>query len=430
MTERRSVPHAATLRPDRRCCGLALLLAFAVAAPATAQYRAAGSDLEVVTNTKEQLEKSLAEAQWHLGHFRLAPWIGLRDVSYVRELDAQGQQQEGDLTVTAGAGLKGYLPLGRNAILAAHALPEYAWWRRQSERNAAVGRYGLGLFGWFNRLQGEITGRSVETVEFLSSDLLVREPTRDDRLEVKAQVRAIGAIAVFAAADDSRVRVDSTADLTVDPALLLDRDTLTLRGGLRYLLRGDRGYVGAGALRERTDFEAADGVRSNDGSSWYAEAFLRGNHLDVTALYDQRELEPADSAFPGYSAPNGNVAVLVHPGWRMQYQLYALRQLRYSARELLAYFEEQRAGVGVKTALGQADLQLYYESGDDEYFGNTQRHESVTAYGGWLDLALFRKLKLRVGGRQARFEPDGGTVREVNEATGALSLTLGQPGEW
>jgi len=431
MTENALAPTPATARARRPGLRLALLLTL-VAGPAAAQYRAAGSDLELFLNTKKELEKSMADAPWNIGAVRVAPWIGLRDVAYVRELNASGEQQEGDLTITAGAGLKGYLPLGKNAIAAAHLMPEYAWWQRQNERNAVVGRYGLGLFGWYNRLHGELTGRSSKTVDFLGSDALVREPTQTVKIEAKAQMRLVSSIALFASGAQNRVRVDSTSGTTtLDPALLLDRDSQTVRGGLRYLLRGDRGYVGAGALAEKTDFDAADGARSNKGSSWYAETFLRGNNLDVTVQYDQRDLEPADSTFPGYRAANGNASVLFHPGWRIQYQLYALRQLRYSARDLNTFSEEERAGGGVKVAIGRGALQLYYESGDDNYFGASTRHESVTGRGGWIDLAVFKNLKMRIGGRETKFEPDGGgPPRELKEVTGALSLTLGEPGEW
>ncbi|HEV8630945.1 MAG TPA: hypothetical protein VGV61_11555 [Thermoanaerobaculia bacterium] len=410
-------------------------LAALAATPAAAQYRAAGSDLELIPNRKQQLEKAVEQARWSLGAIRISPWLGVRDVTYVRELDPQtGERQRGDLTATAGAGLKAYLPLGEHVIAAAHALPEYTWWQRQKERNAAVGHYGLGIFSWFNRLEGEITARRVEAVEFASPDLLVREPIRSDEAAASTQVRLFGSLALFAGGSASRVRVDATPSLTpVDPSLLLDRDATRVRGGLRYLLRGDRGYIGAGVLRERTQFQGLDAVRSNKGSSWYAESALRGNHLDLTAQYDQRDLEADDSSFPGYRAGNGHAALTLHPGWRLLYQLYGRRELLYSALDAGRYLEEQRAGAGVRFALGSGGLQLFYEVGDNRFFGNTlgAPNESVTARGAWLDFHLLRHIAARIGGRITRFEPDGGgQPREIREINGSLALTLGQPGEW
>ncbi|HET9766324.1 MAG TPA: hypothetical protein VFS60_05730, partial [Thermoanaerobaculia bacterium] len=319
---------------------------------------------------------------------------------------------------------------GSHAIAAAHALPEYAWWQRESDRNAAVGRYGLGLFGWSSRLEGEVTARRVEDVSFLSSDLLVREPIREEGAAASAQVRILGSFALYGAGNLDRTRVEATSGLTaVDPALLLDRDTTRVRGGVRYLLRGERGFVGAGVLQERTEFQAADGVRSNKGSSWYAEAQLRGNNIDVDLSYDDHDLEADDSTFPGYQAGGGRAAISLHPGWRLQYQLYGLRHLRYSALELGTYIEEERAGASVRLTLGDGGLQLFYEDGGDDYFGTTTRHEDVTAYGAWFDVPI-RQLNVRVGGRETRFEPPGGPTREVREVLGAVSLSFGGPSDW
>lgn len=437
MTDRYAETTFATARPARRRSALsswlALLLLLAAAVPAAAQYREAGSELQAPPNRKDQLEKAMADAPWHFGKARVAPWIGLRSIDYVRELDAQGRQRPGDWTATGGAGLRAYLKLGTHAIAAAHAISEYSWWRKEQERNAPLGRYGLGLFGWGNRVEGELTARRDEDVTFLSSDQLVREPTRHEALAASAQVRVLGSIAVFGGATSDRTRIDATSGITaVDPALLLDRDASLVRGGLRYLLRGNRGYIGAGAFSERTEFQSGvgDAASSNKGSSWYAETQVRGNHIDVNLQYDHRDLESDDSAFPGYSAADGRALISLHPGWRLQYQLYGSRQLQYSARTLGTYIEEEREGAGVNLAIGRGHLQLFYETGGDDYFGTAVRHEDVTARGAWLDFPI-RRINFRVGTRQTEFEPQGGPKRTLREALGAATLSFGGPGgDW
>jgi hypothetical protein len=272
----------------------------------------------------------------------------------------------------------------------------------------------------------------VEEVGFLGSDLLTLAPIRDDEVAASLQLRLAESVAVFAAGTADRISIDAPADLSgFDPALLLDRDTSEYRGGLRYLLRGDHGYLGAGAFGERTEFEGvlADALRSNKGSGWYVESRLEGNNLDFHLLYDQRELEADDSAFPGYSAGNGHASLLLHPGWRLKYQLYGLRQLRYSALSFGTFLEEERAGASIDCAVGSGNIRVFYEAGNDTYFGFNPRHEEVTGYGGWLELGV-QALQLRLGGRQTKFEPDAGPVREVKEILGALSMTFGAPGEW
>jgi hypothetical protein len=273
--------------------GALLVALLAVPAAATSQYREAGSGVEILPSRKQLLEEAVEEARWRLGALRVAPWIGLRDVSYVRgerRADDTGDEADSDLTATAGAGLKAYLPMGK-AILALHALPEYSWWQKQDERNAVVGRYGAGVFGFFNRLETEITARRVEEVGFLSPDLLVRQPVRGDTFAASAQVRLGGATALYAAGDLGRTRVEDPAGLTPgETSDLLDRDTTVWRGGVRYLLRGDRGHFGAGVQGEETEFLAAGEPRSNEGTGWYAEALVRGNRLSVGLDLAGREL--------------------------------------------------------------------------------------------------------------------------------------------
>jgi hypothetical protein len=353
----------------------------------------------------------------------------------VREQRLDGSERsKGDLTATAGAGLKAYLPLGTHGMVAAHALPEYTWWQRESERNAVVGHYGLGAFLWGNRIQGEATARRVEQVTFLSPDLLVREPVQSDLFAASAQVRVLGSIGVFAGGRLDRVRVDANSGVeTVDPGTLLDRDSDEVRLGLRYLLRGDRGHVGAGALQEHTDFVGlADATRSNAGSSWYAEAMVRGNHLDVGADVARRDLEPsAGSSFPGYRATDGHVVVAFHPGWRLRFNAYGLRQLTWSARDAGAFLEEERGGVLARSALGSGGVELFYEVGTDRYLGTTLRpDEDVTAYGGAVEFRILRHLDGRVGSRRVRYSVPGGADRKLREVNGALSLTFGSRGEW
>ena len=425
-----------TPRPLLRTARAALVASLLVvtAAPALAQYRTAGSGFQLLVSRKDELTKASEQARWTLGPLRVAPWIGLRDVTYVREQQVTaGSGSRGDLTATAGAGLKVYLPLGTHGMFSAHALPEYTWWQRESGRNAVVGHYGAGAFLWGNRIEGELTGARSEEVTFLSADLLVREPVRNDNLSAQAQVRLFGSIGAFVSGRLDRARVRSTSGLEpTDPALLLDRDEDEVRAGARWLLRAERGYVGAGALQEHTKFTSlAARTRSNKGSSWYAEGLLHGNHVDVQANIAQRNLERDASSFPGYKAVNGNASVSVLPGWRVRFTGYGLRQLRYSALDIGRYIEEQREGISVTSALGSGAIQAFYETGRDRYFGTpVTPDEDVTAYGVSMDFRLFRYLSARVGSRSTHFTAPGGIDRTLREVTGALSLTLGSPGEW
>ena len=79
--------------------------------------------------------------------------------------------------------------------------------------------------------------------------------------------------------------------------------------------------------------------------------------------------------------------------------------------------------------IGKGGLQIFYETGGNDYFGSTTRHEDVTARGAWLDFPI-RRLNFRLGARQTDFEPAGGTKRTLREALGAATLSFGGPGDW
>ena len=427
-------PRRPALAPITLLASLASLIS--LAAPAAAQMTPAGTGSALPQPRQQQLEAALEEARWHLGPWRVAPWIGIENVSYVRgEQFAGGDEasdgdDEGDLTATAGAGFRAYLPFRSEAMLAVHALPRYNWWQENSDRNAVIGRYGVGLFGFFNRLQTEISARRLEELSFLASDRLVQQPIREDQALASAQLRIAGSIALFGSTTLERTRIlDTDAELAEDAAGLLDRDRQEARVGMRYLLRGERGHVGAGVLREETEFLDADAARSSDGTSWYAEAMLRGNNMDVVLGYDQRELEAVEGgAFPGFSGSTGRAIVAFRPGHRLRLQLYGRRDLSYSGASLGRFAEEQRVGVGAQMPLGRAELGAFYEQGDDEYFGDLERTEDVTAYGGSAGVRLGRYLSLHLGTRNTRFEPPEGPDREIREVQGGFGLSWGSSG--
>jgi hypothetical protein len=417
-----------------RRTALAALALLAPLAPAAAQMSTAGTGAGIPAPRQEQLEAALEEARWHLGPWRVAPWIGIENVGYVRGEQLAGDdgddEDDGDLTATAGAGFRAYLPFRSEAMLAVHALPRYNWWQENSDRNAVIGRYGVGLFGFFNRLQTEISARRVEDLGFLSADRLVQQPIRADQALASAQLRIAGSTALFGSTMLDRTRIlDTDADLAAGAATLLDRDRQETRLGARYLLRGEQGYLGAGVLREQTDFVDAELERSSEGTSWYAEAMLRGNKMDVLLGYDQRDLEAQEGGeFPGFSGSTGRAALAFRPGHRLRFHLYGRRGLGYSAAAVDRFTEEQRVGLGVQLPIGRGQIDGFYEQGDDRYFGELDLTEDVTAYGASVGFRLGRFFGLSVGGRTTRFEPPGGPEREIREAQGGLALSWGSSG--
>ena len=424
------------IRSLARVLVVACALVAALAGTARAQYRAAGSDLQVAGDRQQQVRDSMHEARYRLGPFRVAPWIGLRDVTYQDHVITAAGEETSDVTATGGAGAHFYLPMGRKVVLAAHALPEYTWWHKLSNRNQTIGRYGVGLFGDMNRLKLELTGQRTEDLQYASSDLLIREPVRTDRPRGAPSCGWGARSRCSPPARVSQVRMLGYDQL---PAFyqgtLLDRDHRQVRGELQYLFRGDTGWIGVGAQSERTEFVSSEAGRDNEGTSLVAEMRLRGNRLDVDLDWVQRDLQAANgSDFPGFKGSTGKGLLNLRMGWRLEGQLYAVRALDYSGVDIGTFLESKRYGVGLRSKAGRkGSLQLFYETGQDRYFGDPllSRTDDVSAYGAMLEMPVSEHVTLQLGSRRTKFDsPLPGFDRQIREITASLAFGLGSYREW
>ena len=126
------------MRSSARLVSALAAASFVFAPPMWAQYRqytAPGALGERPEETREALERAVDEARWKLGPLRVEPVLGLSDLAYVDDGQpaVAGQDEGGDFTATATAGLRGYLPIGAHNTLALFAIPDYVWWKDQDE---------------------------------------------------------------------------------------------------------------------------------------------------------------------------------------------------------------------------------------------------------------------------------------------------------
>lgn len=421
------------------------LLALAFGAPGIdAQgFTSPGSGMQMVPDRKAQLDRAIEEARWNLGPVRVQPWIGIRNAGYRDNVVTAEGEETDDVTATAGAGLKLYLPFARGeGVFAGYGTPEYTWWNELDDRNELQGRYGLGLFTFLGRLQLEATAERIEEYRIASAELLDPIPVERTRSRLGAQLELTSAVAVAGSADLDVVEHDVSEGFggrALD-AFRLDQESTVFRGSLRYLLRGDRGHVGLGVQSEETDFDASD-VRDNEGESLFAEARLRGNRLDLDLSAVQRDLEASSgSEFPGFEETTGSVAARLRPGWRFDVQLYASRSLRYSLVEAEGFFQEDRQGLGVQGEVtSRGRLLVFYEIGSNEFDvqagapGVDDRpDEDLTAYGAQAGVRIGETLSLTFGARRTEIDsPRPELDREIQEILFSVNLgelVLGQGG--
>lgn len=372
-----------------------LAVMLAIAGPIRAQYTAPGSSRPSGDiPPKETLEKKVEEAPWATGGLRLQPWAGIRNAAFVTVEGSDQALDEDDFTLTAGVGLRAYLPVGGKVYWAAHALPEYVWWSELEDRRKVNGRYGLGVFGYFNRLRLEASFRLQETQGFFSNEIRRLTTTKDEtsrlagELDLGSRFLLVGR---FEQKDQSN-QIDE--DLFLD---ILDREERKTLFDLRYRL--PRGVtLGVGWEERSTEFSSSGRMLDNTAEGGRLLVAAQGNRIQGTLELAFLSFEPdADSIFPSTDETLGELGIVWNLGRRLDMLNYARRDLSYAVDADSAYYLGERLGVRLVFDLRFANLGLILETGQDDFqpLGNgSDRVDDVTELGLTFDFTIGRYLTL------------------------------------
>lgn len=351
------------------------------AAPLAAQYTSPGS--VATTNkipTEAQFDESLREARWQLGPVRLVPWVGLRDASFVSTENQQAESED-DFTLTVGAGLRAYLPTGK-VIWTAQVLPEYVWWQDNEDKRNFNGRFGLGLFGHFNRLRLQVSQRRVEQQSFFSDEVRELTSSRSDLTNLVLEVDAARRLVIYGAARLADIENEEVENPTFS---LLDREEESFEIGLRYLSpKGLSLSLGFEDTSSEFDENARD--LSNSGDSGRVEVGYEGGRFDVRLALEFRDLEADEgSEFGTFDETTGSFEVAWTVAPRLDLLTYARREQRFSVNANNSFSLYERQGVRLDVDLGKSSLGLIGEIGEDEFTtvstGEVGRIDDVFAYG-------------------------------------------------
>ena len=410
----------------RAMVGLAIGLAAGSASAQLGQYIPAGSLGRSEVSTKEAIEKAVADARWKFGGLRVQPWFGIRDVSYVDNVFGEAGEGVSDLTATAGAGLRAYLPVGGNVTLEAHVLPEYTWWQDQDALAGTHVNAGAGLFAYFNRLTIEARFISSDLQQRVSSEIELPAELRSAGGNLAVDLDLAGPFGFFAGLNqarneyrDERSPTDANLDLP-----LLDRDETILRGGIRY----ERGgfYLGLGAQRSETDFELDSRDRSNQGEGPLLALALTGNRISASVDAAYLKLEGTDdtSQFSGFQDLSGRLRLELKLGSRLRPSVYAAQHVLYTLAEDSSHAVERRLGGSFGFALGwRTTARVFAETGTSDFEGSgaiANRRDRLRAAGGDLTLEVRRSLSLLVGFSDTKHSSNQGFER----STTALRIAL------
>lgn len=387
-------------RQEYRCRGAlfgAALLAFAAAAPLAAQAGLGGApDGGPLIPTKESFQENLAEAPWAAGAWRFQPWLGVRDASLVSNQVTTGGEDPGgdtgsdyDFTISAGAGLRAYLPTGK-LLFTAHALPEYVWWQDDEDKRHLNGRYGAALFGYFNRMRFELSARLIEQQSFFSREVQQLTSTRQVENRLQLELDLARGVAVYGYATASSFEGNED-DLAVFRAL--DRDDQAVGLGLR--LESARGWSAHVAIEDNsTDFEPGARDLSNDGQQINVGLGLERRRFDFHLALSFEELEPTGtSVLQPYSEAGGSFQLLYQPSDKLELAAYALRTFGYSVDGDLSHYTSQLQGLRARFKSRRGAFGIFGSIGEDEYegiAGSLDRADDVTELGAQLDFRMRR----------------------------------------
>jgi len=391
--------------------------------------------------TRQDLKDAVAGARWHLGGLRVDPWLALRNVSWVDNPNGQPDSAStttgADLTAVGGAGLRAYLPTGPSLTWAAYALPEYVWWKEQSDRNRLNGRYGAGVFGYFNRLSFQASGTLAEQLGIITSEFPALANSRRTEGSVGTTLRLGFSTGLFAEAATARTEnlLDKTERLSGPQLQLLNRDERRLRTGLTYEPR-PRWQLRAGVEWTEATFDADSRDLSNSGTAPLLGIRYEGPKLSASIEAQQRSLKAKDGSEFVDTDVTTYQGQLLAQGNHLSASIYGRRTLSFALAEDYTHFQTDLVGVTASADLGRrTTIRVFAETGQEDFEaahpGVPARQDDITAYGGELTMTLWRSARLHLGGSESKFDSNlPGQDRTLTTVQAGISFGIGGESPW
>lgn len=419
----------------RGVAALVVLLSAPAAWAQFVQYTPPGSLSNPQVTAKEQLEAAIKNARWKAGKFSLAPWFALKDIGYVDNVYGTIEDPVSDYSATLGAGLNGYYQPTRKVIVAVGAMPEYVWWKDLASRRVWNGRYGAGVFAYFNRLTIEVTGSQSRQQQWASSEFEQPVNLRTDRGEAALEFRLFGHLSLTASGSSTRprYRAEDVPGPVGQELQLLDRDEDVVTGGLRYYI-GERASIGVGVQSNRTEFVRPEASRSNEGTSPVFEFNAPGRRFSARATVLFADLTPRGvSQFVAFNKPLGSASLSWNSGQAIT-TLYGARNLVYSLGTTAPYYLDDRTGLSFDRPLGwRTKLKVFAERGRLGYAtvpGAADYSQDSTGWGAALGIDLSRGAQLLVQVTSIGYTSDSLGSRTITRVQTSVRLIDQGAGWW
>ena len=406
-----------------------LILALAGSSSLQAQYNSpVGKGSNDHIPSKEGLDKAYKQSRWSIGPFRAQPWIGVKNASLVTLQTQQGDEllETEDFTITVGAGLRGYMRTSPKLVLAVHALPEYVWWQDTQDKRSLNGRYGIGIFGFFNRLKLEISSRRSERQDLFSTEVQQLTSLRREVSRIGAEVEVARGIQVYARAQFQDIGSKGD-DLELFDALNRSEDSVLIGAKAK----SPRGFeLDLGYKETEIDFENQARPLSSESSSILLDLGYRSKKLDGTLSFEQLQLDPQGaSILESIEEQIGNVELTWKPNRSLEFVIFSRRDLTYSISSSSTHLISDRLGLTTRLLGNRSSLELSYSDGQDDFEGGgSQRIDDVTELRATLRLPIGDMLTVAIHGSSFDYDSNNNAFDREFSSYG-MSLDLGKLAE-
>ncbi|MEM8960875.1 MAG: hypothetical protein AAGD38_05315 [Acidobacteriota bacterium] len=389
-----------------------------------------------------QFEDKIEDARWNFGSLRVSPALGFDDAAFVSSEGAgNGADGDDDFTATFTAGVRAYLRSSSNVVFTGHVLPSYVFWQDNDDKSHFGGRYGAGLFGFFNRAKFQLSYQYNDEQTFFSDEVQELTSVLETRAIAAVEVEVLRNLWITARGSASTFEAANDDDDVFFRSL--DRDSTLYEAEIAYKAP-DAWSLAVLYRGEETDFadEARDLDNTSDGL--YLGAGYEGNRLALYAEVGRRELEPdGNSQFPSQEETVGQVDALLELGARSALLGYARRDITYSTLADRAYFLDEAIGARLQLSARKVRFGVLAEVGENDYQSLDplveSRVDDVISYGADLTIPLgdlfivsFNALYSEFDSNQPEFDRDV-TTWGVSVRLGSIRdrLQLGSPAdEW
>jgi hypothetical protein len=371
--------------------------------------------------TAEVVDAEMKNARLLLGPMRVYPMIVVTNAGWDSNVFSRPEGGDepivGDWTVTAGAGARALLPMGKKLYLRLLAVPQYIWYDALVERRTWGGDFGASFLALGNRLQFEATGALDRGTGVLSSETQRIVISTKGRVGGKLEVDLTRVLSFVGAAEWEKFDYLPAADDPVNPigVTQYNRTETAALAGLRFRLTPSL-FLTTGVQGTRTEFVELADLRDNQTYALLGGLQFNRERVFVNLAGGYRKGHALENNLFDYQTAVGSAFVSFRVAGPLELQAFAHRRPVYSRAALEQLYFENRYGGGVLVRIGsRISLGGSAETGTNVYPFNvlgedTQRETDALSYGGTLSLRVLDRVVIRANALQTELRPLGGTT--------------------